>query len=763
MSRKPTYEELERRVKKLEKEAVKRKKADRVHYQSKKTYQNILSSIEEGYYEVDLKGNLTFFNDSLCKIYGYARDELMGMNNRNYMTTETAKKAYEIFNRVYKTGKPTKIFDWKFIKKDGTKVDVEISVSLIRKPKGEAIGFRGIVRDVGERKLAEKKLRESEENFRTLAENANDGILIAIGDDCYAYANRHASEITGYSLSEVLKTTIKDMAHPDEIDKIEKIHKTIIEGKPFLSKYETMILRKDGKTIPIEVTSARSKWHGKPADINIIRDISERKRFEEELQESKAMFQAIVESLPFDVFALDRNNRYILQNSICRKNWGDLIGKSPENVAVDKNTNDLWLKNNRLALSGETVKGEVKYDRLNGDKNYYYNIISPIKGKEKIYGILGVLIDISEYKRVEEALRKSEGKYRRLFESLVDVFYQTDSAGRLTMVSPSIKKAAGYKPEEVIGSYLRDYYVNPDERKKFLELISTNGFVENFEVQMKKKDGSVLWASVNAGPSKDQEGNIVGVEGIARDITERINAEEELRGTKERFRNLTETISDWVWEVDKDSRYTYVNPKIQDILGYYPEEVIGKTPFDLMPTEEADRVSKIFDVIRVKKEPLHCLENINLHKNGHPVVLETSGIPIFDDDGEICGYRGVDRDITERKRIQEELQKAHDELECRVEDRTRELELQKSNLEEANIALQVLLDKRQKDKKELEDNVLTNVKEMATPYFEKIKKTKMTDQQKAILSILESYLNEIISPFARKMSMKYLNLTPTEI
>ena len=126
-----------------------------------------------------------------------------------------------------------------------------------------------------------------------------------------------------------------------------------------------------------------------------------------------------------------------------------------------------------------------------------------------------------------KALSESEEKYRRLFESLVDVFYQTDSFGKITMVSPSITKAAGYKPEEVIGSDLKDYYKNPGERDNFLELISTNGFVENFEVQMKKRDGSVLWALVNAGPSRDKEGNVVGVEGIARDITQRKQVEEE--------------------------------------------------------------------------------------------------------------------------------------------------------------------------------------------------------------------------------------------
>jgi PAS domain S-box-containing protein len=371
--------------------------------------------------------------------------------------------------------------------------------------------------------------------------------------------------------------------------------------------------------------------------------------------------------------------------------------------------------------------------------------------------------DITERKQSEEALLKSEEKYRRLFESLVDVFYQADSSGKITMVSPSITKVAGYKPVEVIGSYLKGYYVNPDERNKFLELISTNGFVEEFEVQMKKKDGSFLWASVNVSLSKDQEGNVVGVEGIARDITERIKGEEVLRESKERFRSLTEVTSDWIWEVDKNGFYTYSSPKLFDILGYTTEEIIGKTPFDFMPPPEADRLFKIFNDIRASQKSFDCLENINLHKNGHSVVLETSGVPIFDTNGKFTGYRGIDRDITQRKRIQEELQKAHDELENRVKERTRELGSKTQNLEELNIALQVLLDKRQEDKKETADNLLTNLKELIEPYLEKIKKTKLDDQQKAILSIIESNINEIASPFTRKMSRIYLNLTPAEI
>ena len=143
---------------------------------------------------------------------------------------------------------------------------------------------------------------------------------------------------------------------------------------------------------------------------------------------------------------------------------------------------------------------------------------------------------------------------------------------------------------------------------------------------------------------------------------------EDLRESEERFRNLTEITSDWIWEVDKNGFYTYVSPKIQDILGYEPEEIIGKTPFDLMPPAEANRVSKFFNSIVASRKTFDCLENLNLHKNGHPVVLETSGIPTFDADGEFIGYRGIDRDITERKRAEEFLRKQTHDLNERVKE-----------------------------------------------------------------------------------------------
>jgi len=139
-------------------------------------------------------------------------------------------------------------------------------------------------------------------------------------------------------------------------------------------------------------------------------------------------------------------------------------------------------------------------------------------------------------------------------------------------------------------------------------------------------------------------------------------AQRETRRSEARLRDLIETTSDMVWEVDARAVYTYVSPRIRDLLGYEPEEVLGRTPFDLMPPEEARRVRPIFEGIAARRQPFWMLENVNRRKDGRLVTLETNGVPFFDERGALAGYRGVDRDITERKRFEEELRAASERL-----------------------------------------------------------------------------------------------------
>ncbi|MBW2468013.1 MAG: PAS domain S-box protein, partial [Deltaproteobacteria bacterium] len=278
---------------------------------------------------------------------------------------------------------------------------------------------------------------------------------------------------------------------------------------------------------------------------------------------------------------------------------------------------------------------------------------------------------------------------------------------------------------------------------------------------------------------------------IVQDVTRLKEIEKMLRNSRERFLSLVETTSDWIWEVDRTGVYIFSNQKVKDILGYDRHEILGRKPFDFMPPDEARKAVKAFRKFSKSRQAFSGLENINLHKDGHEVVLETNGVPIFGESGEYLGYRGIDRDITKRKLAEQVLEQINAELESRVEARTaalikanrqleeevgerkmaekalkkREKELKKKTeqLQELNSALKVLLMKKEEDRIDLEGKMVSNVRELVFPYLAKLNNGKLPDNEKAVVNIIESNLKDMMSPFARSLTSKYLGLTPTEI
>jgi len=264
------------------------------------------------------------------------------------------------------------------------------------------------------KKNIERRLRESEENFRALAENANDGILIAVEGGKPSYANRRTSEITGYSVSELLKMTIRDLAHPDEFEKINKRHKTIIAGKPFQRQFETMIIRKDGKEIPIELSSAMFIWHGQPADMVVIRDIADRKQAEEALLESEKKHRSIIENLPMGIHMYqlepDGELHFIGANSAADEILGvdntQFLGKTiyeafpkiqeteiPERFRIIAEEGGFWKKED-IIYKDENIEGAFE--------NYNFQT-SPGK-------MVSLFSDITDRKQAEEALQQAHDK-----------------------------------------------------------------------------------------------------------------------------------------------------------------------------------------------------------------------------------------------------------------------------------------------------------------------------------------------------------------
>jgi PAS domain S-box-containing protein len=246
-----------------------------------------------------------------------------------------------------------------------------------------------------------------------------------------------------------------------------------------------------------------------------------------------------------------------------------------------------------------------------------------------------------------------------------DAIFAKDLNGCYLLFNSAASRYVGKPEAEVIGK--DDRCLFPPEQAERLtaigeRIIATESVETNEEVLDTALGERTFLAT--KGPLRDADGRIIGVFGVSRDITERIRAENALRISERRFHEIVDASADWIWELDTAGRYTFVSASVEALLGYTPAELIGKTPFDLMPPDEAERVGAEFSAIAARKAPFRDLDNINLRKDGRPIHVMTNGRPILAEDGTFLGYRGLDRDITERRAAELAQRQLADDLEA---------------------------------------------------------------------------------------------------
>jgi PAS domain S-box-containing protein/putative nucleotidyltransferase with HDIG domain len=244
-----------------------------------------------------------------------------------------------------------------------------------------------------------------------------------------------------------------------------------------------------------------------------------------------------------------------------------------------------------------------------------------------------------------------------------------NAEGTMLYESPSSARILGYEPEEIVGRNLAEF-VRPEDVAANVEMFrmfrTEPGSIVMVDAGFRHKDGHYIECE---GTLQNflHDPKINGVVANYRDMTERRRAEEAIRTSEERFRNLVEATSDWVWEVDPNGVYTYVSPKVHEVMGYEVSEIVGRSIFDFMPSRESSRFARTFKSHAEKREPFAFLETSRQRKDGKVIVMETSGVPFFGGDGRLLGYRGIGRDITNRKNIERELERSVKKLEKTME------------------------------------------------------------------------------------------------
>ena len=404
-------EEMATSKKVLKEEIFKRWRAEEAFRESEEQNKALLESFEDGYFEVDLAGNLTFFNESLCKMVGYSHQEMMGMNNRQYMTPETSKKVYETFNEVFRTGKATKAFDWELLRKNGQVRHVETSVSPVYGTGGDKIGFRGIARDVTERWMAEQACRESEEKYRDIIESIEDGYYEVDLKGNLVFFNEALKKILGYSSDEMMGMNNRQyMSEKTAKIVYETFNEVYRSGKP-TKAVDWELIRKDGEKRYLEtsVSSVRDS-SGHPIGFRGIgRDVTERRLARKALEESEQKYRTILQSIEDGYYEVDLQGNMIFSNdSMCRilgYSQQELKGMNNRNYMSEETSKKVFQTFNQVYLTGEPAKAfGWELIRKDGQRRYVENSVSLIRSHgEQPIGFRGIARDITELKALEKA------------------------------------------------------------------------------------------------------------------------------------------------------------------------------------------------------------------------------------------------------------------------------------------------------------------------------------------------------------------------
>jgi PAS domain S-box-containing protein len=383
------------------------------------------------------------------------------------------------------------------------------------------------------------------------------------------------------------------------------------------------------------------------------------------LQENSAWFRIMADEAPVGI-TISKDGINMYANQACLRMFGydspqEFIGTSQLNrVAPDYRWQmNLYINKRRR---GEDVPHRYEFmgQRKDGSTFPVFIEVSrvPLMGETLS---VAFFTDFTERKRIETALSSSEKRYRTLVETADDFITEVTATGVIVYASPRTYEITGYKPADVLGKTPFDFMDSRHAarwRRFFEEKAKNKERIQGFQYAMILPDGSTVTLETNASPFFDADGKLAGYCAATRDITHLKRIEEALLDSEQRYRNLVEKIDEYIAEADETGRCTYASPKIFDFIGYRPEEVIGKRPFDFMEPAEAERVGRIFVKRASKGEPFDSLEHTMIHKGGARVVMEVTGTPFFGEDGKLLGYRTISRDITKRKEAAEVLARA---------------------------------------------------------------------------------------------------------
>ncbi|MDD4333110.1 MAG: PAS domain S-box protein [Patescibacteria group bacterium] len=652
---------------------TKLKRAETDLKESLEKYRLIAQNSTDVIYILNLKKNkYEYVSPSVEQTFGYTQKEALALPPDSVITPESLRlQASELKKALKKGGEDltkSKRLELEAIKKDGSKMWVEINARLLLDNKKRPYAILGAIRDISDKKKIEEELRDSEAKYKAWIDQAGEAFYMLDTKGRYIYANKEGERLTGYTVEEMRDKSLLSIVPKSEFFKVlPKVTHYLTHPGEVFPLTETVIKKSDGTLVPMISRFVPYYIRGKLSGfMGISLDITNRKQDELKIKENEERIRSILNTAPYGIAEINNKAEFEYANQYYFK----LIGYKPEELVgrrvsdffpSKKNTQEfnVYIKNlvkkksNPEPWIGQVKKKDGKVIDIQSNWQYKKN------SKGNVVGFVIVTTDITEKKKVEKEMKDSEEKYRYLFENSLDYLIGLDSRGRIININNAALEAFEYEKKDLLGRRVTDFIP-----KKYVPLAIKNLTLEflgkktsAIEIEFANKSGKLIPLEVGEGSIPIYEsGKRAGILLTARDITERKAAERALRESEEKYRRIVEFQSDLVFTMDKRGRVTSISGPVEK-YGYKPEEIVGTTFADAIPRKNLP--GAFLDFRRVMKGEKVKSETALLDKNGKPYYVEFINMPLYED-GKIVGTSGIIKEINEKKKAELALQQSEE-------------------------------------------------------------------------------------------------------
>jgi len=736
-------------------------------------------------------GKFKSVNHNAANFAGYTAADLIGKKSDIIVHPED-KAMVRRYAREMFQGVRTSPYSFRIIGKNGEIRWVMETVIVITYEGRPAI--LGNSMDITERMLAAQSLQESKRRLADIINFLPDPTFAIDLDEKVIAWNRSMEEMTGVRENHILgkgdyeyalpfygtkrPMLLNRYTRPDismEVNyRIKKREKNLL-----IAEMEISIHRNKKVTLWVKASPLFDSRGQIVGAIQTLRDITKFKRTEDSLRESERRLADIIDFLPDPTYAIDLEGRLIAWNRAVEEMMGvkakDILGKGNYEHALhfygDRRPMllDLVLDPGRIReedyslfkKEGELLIAERYIPHI---KAYLWGKAGPLYDRNnRVIGAIQTLRDITEFKRTEDSLRESDRRLADIIDFLPDPTYAIDLEGRIIVWNRAMEELMGVKSKDILGkgNYEHALHFDGERRPMLVDLVLNPAEIREDNYSMFRREGNLLIAERYiphikshlwgvAGPLYDRNNRVIGAIQSLRDITDRKRDETVLRESEDRYRTIFETTGSAMLMVEEDMTVILANTEFENTYGYGKDELENKMRWtEFIFKDDIERL-KMYHISR-RKDPASTPRQyesriVAKNKQIRDVLINAELIP------------GTSRsviallDITELKQVEKALIRREQELKSKTEE-----------LEELNAALRVLLKRREEDKRELEDNVLSNIKQLVIPYVKKLKKNGSNGKALTDLNIIESNLMGIVSPFAQKLTARHLSLTPKEI